>query len=42
MSWQPNGRYYSFTPEVIRACVPPSSGVYGLFNFNYQLLIGES
>ena len=42
MSWQPNGRYYSFTPEVIRACVPPSSGVYGLFNFNYQLFIGES
>ena len=42
MSWQPNGRYYSFTPEVIRSCVPPSSGVYGLFNFNYQLFIGES
>lgn len=42
MSWQPNGRYYIFSPDVIRACVPPSSGVYGLFNFNYQLLIGES
>jgi cell division septation protein DedD len=42
MSWQPNGRYYTFSPEVIRACVPASSGVYGLFNFNYQLLIGES
>ena len=42
MSWQPNGRYYSFTAEVIRACVPPSSGVYGLFNPNYQLFIGES
>ncbi len=42
MPWQPNGRYYSFTPDVIRACVPPSSGVYGLFNFNYQLFIGAS
>jgi len=42
MSWQPNGRYYTFSPEVISACVPASSGVYGLFNFNYQLLIGES
>jgi hypothetical protein len=42
MSWQPNGRYYTFSAEVIRACVPASSGVYGLFNFNYQLLIGES
>jgi cell division septation protein DedD len=42
MSWRPNGRYYRFSPEVIRACVPTSSGVYGLFNFSYQLLIGES
>jgi DedD protein len=42
MSWQPNGRYYQFSPDVIRACVPPASGVYGLFNFRYQLLIGES
>lgn len=42
MSWQPNGRYYTFSPDVIRACVPPSSGVYGLFNFNHQLFIGES
>lgn len=42
MSWQPNGRYYTFSPEVIRACVPQGSGVYGLFNFNYQLLIGET
>jgi len=42
MSWLPNGRYYTFSPEVIRACVPASSGVYGLFNFRYQLLIGEA
>lgn len=42
MSWQPNGRYYQFSPDVIRACVPPTSGVYGLFNFRYQLFIGES
>jgi cell division septation protein DedD len=42
MSWRPNGRYYTFSPDVIRACVPPSSGVYGLFNFNHQLFIGES
>ena len=42
MSWQPNGRYYTFSPDVIRACVPPSSGVYGLFNFHHQLFIGES
>jgi len=42
MSWRPNGRYYTFSSDVIRACVPPSSGVYGLFNFNHQLFIGES
>ncbi len=42
MSWQPNGRYYTFSPEVIYTCVPPSSGVYGLFNVHYQLLIGEA
>jgi cell division septation protein DedD len=42
MAWQPNGRYYRFSADVIRACVPPSSGVYGLFKFSRQLLIGES
>jgi len=42
MSWQPNGRYYNFTAEVIRACVPEASGVYGLFNFRRQLFIGEA
>lgn len=42
MSWQPNGRYYTFSSDVIRACVPPSSGVYGLFNYHHQLFIGES
>jgi len=42
MAWQPNGRYYRLSADVIRACVPPGSGVYGLFNFSYQLFIGES
>ena len=42
MSWQPNGRYYSFNPDVICSCVPEASGVYGLFNFRRQLYIGES
>ena len=41
MAWQP-GRYYAFSPDVIRASVPTSSGVYDLFNFNDQLYVGES
>jgi cell division septation protein DedD len=42
MSWQPNGRHYSFNRDEISACAPAVSGVYGLYNRNYQLLIGES
>ena len=32
----------SFTREAILACAPPTSGVYGLFNLDCQILIGES
>lgn len=32
----------SFTREAILACAPPTSGVYVLFNFDCQILIGES
>jgi septal ring-binding cell division protein DamX len=42
MPWQLNGHYYSFTEASIRANVPPVSGVYGLYNIRYQVLIGES
>ncbi len=42
LSWQPEGRCNSFTRESILACAPPTSGVYGLFNFDCQILIGES
>jgi cell division septation protein DedD len=42
MPWQLNGHYYSFTESSIRANVPPISGVYGLYNIKYQVLIGES
>ena len=42
MSWYPEGRSDSFTREAILACVPPTSGVYGLFNCDCQVFIGES
>jgi cell division septation protein DedD len=42
LSWHPEGRCDSFTKEAILACAPPISGVYGLFNFDCQLFIGES
>jgi cell division septation protein DedD len=42
LSWQPDGRSDSFTREAILACAPPTSGVYGLFNFDCQVFIGES
>ncbi len=42
LSWYPEGRCDRFTSEAILACAPPTSGVYGLFNFNCQVLIGES
>jgi cell division septation protein DedD len=42
MSWQPNGRHYRFNRDEINACVPAVSGVYGLFNRKFQIMIGES
>jgi len=42
LSWHPDGRCDSFTREAILACVPPASGVYGLFNFDCQIFIEES
>jgi cell division septation protein DedD len=42
LSWEPDGRSDSFTREAILACAPPTSGVYGLFNFDCQVFIGES
>ena len=42
LSWQPDDRCNSFTKESILAYAPPSSGVYGLFNFDCQIFIGES
>jgi cell division septation protein DedD len=42
LSWKPDGRCDSFTREAILACAPPTSGVYGLFNFDCQIFIGES
>ena len=42
LSWHPEGRCNSFTKEAILTCAPPTSGVYGLFNFDCQVFIGES
>jgi cell division septation protein DedD len=42
LSWQPDGRCNSFTRESILTCAPPTSGIYGLFNFDCQVFIGES
>jgi len=42
LSWQPDGRCNSFTRKSILACAPPTSGVYGLFNFDCQVFIGAS
>ena len=38
----PDDSCASFTREAILACAPPASGVYVLFNFDCQILIGES
>jgi len=42
LSWYPEGRCDAFTKDAILACAPPASGVYGLFNFDCQVFIGES
>jgi DedD protein len=40
--WHPEGRSDTFTRETILTGAPPASGVYGLFNFECQIFIGES
>ena len=42
LSWHPDNRCDRFTREAILACAPPTSGVYGLFNFDCQVFIGET
>jgi cell division septation protein DedD len=42
LSWHPDARCDRFTREAILACAPPTSGVYGLFNFDCQVFIGEA
>ena len=42
LCWRPEARCNSSTRESILASAPPSSGVYGLVNFDRQLFIGES
>ena len=42
LSWLPEGRCDSFTKGAILLFAPPTSGVYGLFNFDSQVFIGES
>src|SRR5262245_65904854 len=40
--WLPDRRCDSFTKGAILLFAPPISGVYGLFNFDCQVFIGES
>jgi cell division septation protein DedD len=42
VTWQANGNYYSFKEETINSRAPSVSGVYGLYNFRHQILIGNS
>ncbi|MGE5302332.1 MAG: SPOR domain-containing protein, partial [Alphaproteobacteria bacterium] len=42
MTWRANGDYYSFREDMIRVHTPAASGVYGLYNFRHQILIGNS
>lgn len=42
LSWHPDGRSGSFTREAILASAPRVSGIYGLFNFDCQIFIGET
>jgi cell division septation protein DedD len=42
LSWHPDDRCDRFTREAILACAPATSGVYGLFNFDCQVFIGEA
>lgn len=42
MTWRANGNYYSFKEEAVKSHAPTVSGVYGLYNFRHQILIGNS
>lgn len=42
LSWHPDGHCNSFTKGAILLFAPPTSGVYGLFNVDCQVFIGES
>src|SRR5262245_40110703 len=42
LSWQPDGRCGDFTKKAILAGAPQTSGVYGLYNFDCQVFIGEA
>lgn len=42
MPWKTNGDYYSFKPDSIALHAPAASGIYGLFNFRHQILIGSA
>ncbi len=42
LSWHPDGHCNSFSKGAILLFAPPTSGVYGLFNFDCQVFIGES
>jgi cell division septation protein DedD len=42
VTWRANGNYYSFKEEAIKSHAPSVSGVYGLYNFRHQILIGNS
>ena len=42
MPWQNNGDYYSFKQDSITQHAPTVSGVYGLFNFRHQIVIGSA
>lgn len=40
--WQVENSDFAFDPESIEALAPAASGVYGLYNYHYQLYIGEA
>jgi cell division septation protein DedD len=42
MSWQNNGDYYNFKQDSIIKHAPTGSGVYSLFNFRHQIVIGSA
>jgi cell division septation protein DedD len=42
MPWQNNGDYYCFKEEDIEVYAPPTSGVYGLYNFRHHITIDAS